>query len=117
MVEEAGRRQSGNFRRSQTSRYGKIPFMPSDFAQVQEIARSSLMADFFAVRIDEEKLFDTLKLLNAGIKLSRPVPPIDKIKQACAAAPTAAAFIEAIKKENLFPTLREVLTKIKVPPQ
>jgi hypothetical protein len=89
--------------------------MVPDFAKVQEIARSSLMADFFAVRIDEEKLFDTLKLLIAGIKLGKPLPPVDTIKQLIAAAPNAAAFIEGIKKENLFPTLREILTKIKVP--
>jgi hypothetical protein len=89
--------------------------MPSEFAKVQEIASSSLMADFFAVRIDEEKLFEPMKQLIGGIKPPKPLPPLDKIKQAAAAAATAAAFIDAIKKENLFPTLREILTKIKVP--
>ncbi len=89
--------------------------MPPEFAKVQEIASSSLMADFFAVRIDEEKLFEPMQRLIAGIKPPKPVPALDKIKQAAAGAPTAAAFIEAIKKENLFPTLREILTKIKVP--
>ncbi len=89
--------------------------MPSDFAKVQEIASSSLMADFFAVRLDEEKLFDAMRRLIAGIKPPKPVPALDKIKELSAAAPTATAFIEAIKKENLFPTLREILTKVKVP--
>ena len=89
--------------------------MPADFAKVQEIASSSLMADFFAVRIDEEKLFDALQRLVAGIKPPKPVPALDTIKQLSAAAPNANAFIEAIKKENLFPTLREILTKVKVP--
>ena len=89
--------------------------MPSEFAKVKEIASSSLMADFFAVRIDEEKLFDAMQRLVAGIKPPKPVPALDKIKQLSAAAPSASAFIDAIKKENLFPTLREILTKIQVP--
>ena len=88
--------------------------MPIDFAKIQQIASSSLMPDFFAVRIDEEGLFDGLKHMIAKIKLSAPHPQFDRIKQMSAAAPTATAFIEAIKQENLFTTLRELLTKIHV---
>jgi len=88
--------------------------MPIDFAKIQEIARSSLMPDFFAVRIDEEGLFDGLKQLIAKIKLAAPHPQLERIKQTSAAATSATAFIEAIKKENLFTTLREILTKIQV---
>ena len=89
--------------------------MPLDFAKIKEIASSSLMPDFFAVRIDEEGQFDGLKLLIAKIKLAVPNPKFDRIKQIGAAAATATDFIEAVKKENLFTTLREILTKIQVP--
>ncbi len=88
--------------------------MPIDFAKIQEIARASLMPDFFAVRIDEEGLFDGLKQLIAKIKLQGAHPQLDRIKQASAAAPNANAFIEAIKRENLFTILREILTQMKV---
>ena len=89
--------------------------MPIDFAKIREIASSSLLPDFFAVRIDEEGQFDGLKQLIAKIKLAAPNPKFDRIKQVSAAAANATDFIEAIKKENLFTTLREILTKIQVP--
>jgi hypothetical protein len=88
--------------------------MPIDFAKIKEVASSSLMPDFFAVRIDEEGQFDGLKQLLAKIKLAVPNPKFDRIKQIGAAAATANDFIESIKKENLFATLREILTKIQV---
>ena len=88
--------------------------MPIDFAKIREIASSSLMPDFFAVRIDEEGLFDGLKEMIAKLKLAKPLPPLERIKQISAASANATAFIEAIKQENLFTTLREILTKIKV---
>jgi hypothetical protein len=88
--------------------------MPIDFAKIKEIASSSLMPDFFAVRIDEEGLFDGLKQLLAKIKLSVPNAKFDRVKEIGAAAATSNDFIEAIKKENLFAPLREILTKIHV---
>jgi hypothetical protein len=88
--------------------------MPIDFAKIQEIARASLMPDFFAVRIDEEGLFDGLKQMIARIRLSSPHAQLDRIKQLTAGAPSAVEFIEAIKRENLFAPLREILTKIQV---
>jgi len=88
--------------------------MPVDFAKIQQLASSSLMPDFFAVRIDEEGLFDGLKQLIARIKLAAPHPQFARIQQLSAAAPSATAFIEAIKQENLFATLREIVTKIKL---
>jgi hypothetical protein len=88
--------------------------MPIEFAKIQEIARASLMPDFFAVRIDEEGLFDGLRQLIARIKLPSPHAQLDRIKQISAAASSATTFIEPIKRENLFTTLREILTKIQV---
>jgi prephenate dehydrogenase len=88
--------------------------MPIEFTKIQEIARASLMPDFFAVRIDEEGLFARLKQLIARIQLSSSHPQLAQIKQMSAAAPSANEFIEAIKRENLFTTLREILTKIQV---
>ena len=60
--------------------------MPTDFATIQQIASSSLMPDFFAVRIDEEGLFDGLKEMIAKIKLAQPLPVFDHIKQISAAS-------------------------------
>ncbi len=88
--------------------------MPIDFAKIREIASSSLMPDFFAVRIDEEGQFEGLKQLIAKIKLAQPNPKFDRIQQISAAAATATDFIEGIKKENLFPILRTIITKLKV---
>jgi hypothetical protein len=85
-----------------------------EFAKIQEIARASLMPDFFGVRIDEEGLFDGLKQLIARIKLPPPQPQLDRIRHMSAAASSATDFIEAIKQENLFPALREILTRIQV---
>jgi hypothetical protein len=88
--------------------------MAIDLAKIHEIARASLMPDFFAVRIDEEGLFDGLRQLIAKIKLAAPNPRFDRIKQISAGAPDATAFIEAIKRESLFVPLRDVLSMIPV---
>jgi hypothetical protein len=88
--------------------------MAIDLAKIHDVARASLMPDFFAVRIEEEGLFDGLKQLIAKIKLAAPHPQFDRIQHLSAAAPDATAFIEAIKRENLFVTLRDILTKIPV---
>jgi hypothetical protein len=86
--------------------------MAIDVAKIHEVARASLMPDFFAVRIDEEGLYDGLKQLIAKLKLTVPHPQFDRIKQISAAAPDSTAFIEAIKREGLFVPLRDILTKI-----
>ena len=85
-----------------------------DFKKVQEIARQSLMADFFAVRIDEEELYDTLQVMLAKIQLAQTVPALEKLKVIAAEAPDANAFIEAVKEKNLFTSMRDILTKIRV---
>jgi hypothetical protein len=88
--------------------------MAIDLAKIHEVARASLMPDFFAVRIDEEGLFDGLQQLIAKLKLAVPHPQFDRIKQISAAAPDHITFIDAIKREGLFVTLRDILTKIPV---
>ena len=86
----------------------------SDFKKIQEIARSSLLADFFAVRIEEEELFDKLQVMLAKIKLPTPLPALDKIKAIAVRSPDPTAFIDGVKQANLFTSMRDILTKIKV---
>ena len=86
----------------------------SDFKEIQDIARASLMADFFAVRIEEEGLFDKLQVMLAKINPATPMPVLEKIKAIAVRSPDPNAFLEGIKEANLFPSLREILTKIKV---
>ena len=88
--------------------------MAIDLAQIHDVARASLVPDFFAVCIEEEGLFDELKQLIARIKLTAPHLQFDRIRQISAAASDATAFIEAIKREDLFVTLRDIITKIQV---
>jgi hypothetical protein len=86
----------------------------ADYRQVQEIARAALMADFFAVRIDEEGLFDDLKSLLANLQMPGPVPAMNRIKAIAASAADATAFISAIKQADLFPTMRDILMKVRL---
>ena len=86
----------------------------SDFKTIQEIARASLMADFFAVRIEEEGLYSKLRALLVKIELPQPVSALDKLKAIATASPDSTTFIDAVKEANLFPSMREILTKIRV---
>lgn len=86
----------------------------SDFKKIQEIARQSLMADFFAVRIDEEGLYEKLRVMVNKIELAQKVPALEKLKAIVAEAPDANAFIDAVKEKNLFTSMREILTKIRI---
>ncbi len=88
--------------------------MAIDLAKIHDVAKASLMPDFFAVRIDEEGLFDGLKQLIARINPTTPNLRFDRIKQMSAAASDTTTFIEEIKREGLFVTLRDVLTKLPV---
>ena len=88
--------------------------MAIDLETIHDVARASLVPDFFAVRIDEEGLFDGLKQLIARIELKAPHLQFDRIKQISATALDSTAFIEVIKREGLFVTLRDILTKIPV---
>jgi hypothetical protein len=88
--------------------------MAIDLAKIHDVAKASLMPDFFAVRIDEEGLFDGLKQLIARINPTAPNLRFDRIKQMSAAASDTTTFIEEIKREGLFVTLRDILTKIPV---
>ena len=88
--------------------------MSTDFQKIREIASASLLPDFFAVRIEEEQLFDAFKEMVAKIKLPKPLPQLDRIRQVLAAAPDPNAFIEEIKRLNLWQMRRDILSKIKV---
>ena len=83
--------------------------MTTRYEEIRDIARASLMPDFFAVRIDEEKLYADLQHLLARIKLPAPVRQVDKIKAISAASATAIVFVDALKQANLWGTLRDIL--------
>lgn len=88
--------------------------MSTEFQQINQIARASLMPDFFAVRIDEEGLFQSLRDMLARIKLPTPLPQLDRIRQLAKVSESSTAFIDGIKGQNLWPTLRDVLSKVQV---
>lgn len=88
--------------------------MSDQFKEIATIARASLMPDFFAVRIAEEQLYGKLQELIAKISFPTPAPQLDTIKQLAAASPDATSFTDAIKAKNLWTTLREILSKVKV---
>ena len=86
----------------------------SDFKKIQEIARASLMADFFAVRIEEEGLYDKLRVMVAKIELPTPPPALIRLKAIVAKSPDPTTFIDAIKEANLFTSMRDILTKVRI---
>lgn len=86
----------------------------ADYKQIQQIARASLMADFFAVRIDEEELYEDLRKMLASIKLASPLPALDKLKAIAQSSGDATAFIEAVKAADLFTGMRDLLMKVKI---
>ena len=88
--------------------------MSADFQKIREIASASLLADFFAVRIEEEELFGKFRELMAKINLPRPLPQLDRIKQVLADSPDVNTFIEEVKRLNLWTVLRDILSKIRV---
>ena len=68
--------------------------------QIKDIARASLMADFFAVRIEEEGLFDDLKTMIASITPPTPVPALDRLKAITAKSDSPTTFIDAVKQHK-----------------
>lgn len=88
--------------------------MSTDFQKINQIARASLLPDFFAVRIDEEGLFTSLRDMLARLKLPTPLPQLDRIRQIAKVAESSTAFIDSIKGQNLWTTLRDVLAKVQV---
>ena len=73
------------------------------------------MPDFFAVRIEEEGLFGQMQQMIARYHFDKPVPQVDAIKQIAAASSDAVSFTRTINERNLWTTLRELLSKVKVP--
>jgi hypothetical protein len=88
--------------------------MSTDFEKVSEIARQSLMPDFFAVRIEEEGLFEQMKLMIAKLRFPTPLPALDRIREIAAAAATPIEFVDGVKAQNLWSTMRDILSKVKV---
>ncbi len=86
----------------------------SEYKEIVDIARASLMPDFFAVRIDEEKLFGKVQEFIGKVQLATPMAQLDQIKELAVDAANAAAFVDGIKAGNLWQTLREIMTKVKV---
>jgi len=86
----------------------------ADYKQIQQIARASLMADFFAVRIEEEDLYEDLRKMLVKIKLATPLPALDQLKAIAARSPDVTAFIEAVKQADLFTSMRDLLMKVKI---
>jgi hypothetical protein len=87
--------------------------MPN-YDEIKDIARASLMPDFFAVRIEEEGLFADLQQVIGKIKLATPLPQLERIKRIVAASSSSTAFIDALKEANLWSTLRDLLTHVQL---
>jgi hypothetical protein len=88
--------------------------MSTELQTIKDIARQSLMADFFGARVDEEGLWNNLQQLLAGIRSPGPNTPLDRIKQAAAKAATAVQFTDSIKDVNLWPPLKDLMSRIQV---
>ena len=88
--------------------------MGNVFKDIQRIAISSLMPDFFAVRIDEDGHFDKLKELIVKIKLPTPLPQLEQIKEISLGATTATEFMDGLKAKGLWNTFKEIITNINV---
>lgn len=88
--------------------------MSTDFEKIKEIARASLMPDFFAVRIDEEGLWTKLQQLVSKIQTPTPNPSIERIKQVTREAPTCDGLIAKMKEEDLWMTLKELITRVRL---
>jgi hypothetical protein len=87
--------------------------MPN-FAQIKSVARESLMADFFAVRIEEEGLWSDLQTLLSRIQLNPAPAYMVRLKQYASESANPAAFIEQVKKANLWDRLKELLGQLKL---
>jgi hypothetical protein len=86
----------------------------SDFQKIKDVARESLMADFFAVRIEEEGLWDKLQELLFKIQTQSPIAYIEKLKQLARASSSPDDFIEKVKGANLWNNLKDLIAKIPV---
>jgi hypothetical protein len=69
------------------------------------------MADFFAVRIEEEELWGSLQQLIAKVQLPTPMQQIERIKQIAGVSTSPTDFIDRVKAENLWQALKTLFTK------
>lgn len=88
--------------------------MSTELETIKDIAKASLMADFFAARVDEEGLWSRLRLLLSGVQPTAPSTTIGKIQRLAVESATAADFIEKIKAVKLWHELKELVLRIQV---
>ncbi len=84
--------------------------MSAEYKQIKQIAKESLMADFFAVRVDEEELWAKLQELLTRIQL--PSPHIAGVKQMAKDSTTATEFIDKVKQDNKWDWLRNMFLRL-----
>ena len=84
--------------------------MSAEYKKIKQLAKESLMADFFAVRIDEESLGDKLKELILRIQLDS--APATAVKQMAKATSTTTEFIDQVKQANKWDWLRNLLVRL-----
>ena len=84
--------------------------MSAEYKQVKQIAKESLMADFFAVRIEEEGLWAKLQELLTRIQMQS--PHIASVKTMAKEAANAVEFIEKVKQDNKWDWLRNMLVRL-----
>jgi hypothetical protein len=88
--------------------------MPTDLETIKEIARASLMPDFFGARIDEEGLWSPLGQLLSGLRPAARSPTVEKLKQIAGHAVSASDFIEKVKAARLWDAFKELVLRIQV---
>jgi len=86
--------------------------MANELETIRQIAKASLMPDFFGARIDEEGLWPLLRQLLAGIQPAASGGTIDTFKRIAGGAATATDFIEKVKGAKLWPELKELVIRI-----
>jgi len=88
--------------------------MSTDNETLREIARQSLLPDFFAARVDEEGLWSPLQQTLSRIQQSPPNAIIEKVKVIASQAASASDFIEKIKSAKLWLELKELVARVRV---
>ena len=84
--------------------------MSTEYKQVKQLAKESLMADFFAVRIEEEGLWPKLQELLTRIQM--PSPHLPAVKTMAKESTSANEFIDKVKEANKWDWLRNMLVRL-----
>jgi hypothetical protein len=88
--------------------------MSTELETIRGIARQSLMPDFFAVMVEEEGLWNSLRQLLSGIQGAARGSALDKIITIAGEAKSAGDFMEKIKAVNLWLPFKELVTHLQV---